>query len=273
MNPGEKRESMKRILTVLLCVTLVFAVAGCQKNIDPKAAYQAAAAKSQELKSTDMSMDMNIKGDIEGQSIETNVKIEMKNVPKDGGDADVAMKMTMNILGVTIEIPFYYTDGTFYMEMMGQKMKAKMDKSQFESQTGETGLEVLSQDFFQELKEEKQGDNTRYTFTGNPDKLGDFSKSIMDQLESSLQGSSATIGEVKISKADGTFDIDKNGYISAQTLNMEFSVDVDGTTTNFTASQSVKLNNPGETVTIEFPDFTSYQEVDSSALGSMLPAA
>lgn len=258
------------MLSVLLCVVLVFAFAGCQKSVDPKQAYQQAAAKSKELKSTNVSVTMDFNGKVDEQSLEGNVSMDFKSVPKEEDNMDLEMKMNMKVLGVTVEIPMYYTDGYLYMEAMGQKIKAKMDLSKVQSDmANQADLQVLSQDFFKEITPQAEGDATRYTFTGDPEKLGDIIKSLFNQLGDSAQESV----DYKVTKADGSFVIDKNGYISEQTLNMVLSATADGQTGEVTMNQTIKFNQPGETVTIEFPNFTGFTEVDSSAMESMFSAA
>lgn len=262
---------MKRMVSLLLCgLLMVFAFTGCKQNADPKAAYAAAAQKNSELKATDLTMEMAMKGEAEGESVDINMDTDMKVVPKDNDNMDMAMKMTYQMMGMTLEMPIYYTDGYAYMELLGQKVKVKASKDDLQSKGPfDITMEKFDESFFKEIQVGEQKDGgTSYTYIGDPDKLGQIGDNIKEQLKSLTSEMGV---KIDFSDANGSFTIDKDGYLSAQTVNLKMAMEAQGESVTFDISVTIKLNNPGQAVTIDFPDFSDYQESDqdiSSLLGS-----
>ncbi len=71
------------------------------------------------------------------------------------------MTSTLNMLGQTMDMNMYYSDGYYYMNTNGTKQKIKMDiaglQKQIQSTTGQTSL---SAKYYKDLKLSEKDGNT-----------------------------------------------------------------------------------------------------------------
>lgn len=264
---------MKKVLAVLLSAVMLASLASCVRpqTGDPKAAYQAAGQKISELKEIDVTMNIDMSGAVSGQDVSVKMDMDMQMVPKGEDDADMAMKMTYQMSGMTLEMPIYYTDGYAYTELLGQKVKKKTDISSLRNnESMQSSMEVFATDFFREIGEGKQTEaGTLYSFVGDPEKAGDLTENILNQLKSAAQGAEL---DAEITKIEGSFTIDKNGYLCAQELNMDMAMEIGGTSATYSAKLIMTVNNPGQKVTIVFPDFSDYKDTGADT-GSLFSGA
>lgn len=249
---------MKKIITVLLSVMMLLAFASCvqPQQEDPQLAYETAAQKTSALKDSDMTIAMDVTGTADGEEIQAKVNATAKQVYQ-GDDPQVAINMEYQMQGITMEIPMYYKDGYMYTEMFGQKIKSKADADSLQM---DGSMQTFTKEFFKEIKEgEVTQDGVKYAFVGDPEKVGELTDSLLGAMNDSMSGTGM---EAKITKIDGSFTVNKEGYLSSQELNMEMTSEIEGTAANYTAKVVFTINNPGQPVTIEFPDFSEYQEAD-----------
>lgn len=249
---------MKKIVIVLLSVAMLLAFASCAQpqTEDPQLAYETAAQKTSALKDSDIVMTMDVTGTADGQEIQAKVDATAK-CANQGENPEFAVNMKYQMQGITMEIPMYYKDGYVYTEMFGQKIKGKADADTLQM---DGSMQTFSKEFFKEIKEgEATQDGVKYSFVGDPEKVGDLADNLLGAMNKSMSGTSM---EAKITKIDGSFTVNKEGYLSSQELNMEMASEKDGKTANYTAKAVYTVNNPGEPVTIEFPDFSEYQETN-----------
>ena len=249
---------MKKIITVLLSVMTLFAFASCAQSQqqDPQLAYETAAQKTAGLKDRDLTIAMDIAGTADGQDIQATVDATAKCAYQ-GENPEMAINLKYQMQGITMEIPMYYKDGYMYTEMFGQKIKGEAEADSLQM---DGSMQTYTKEFFKEIKEgEVTQDGVKYAFVGDPEKVGELTDSLLGAMNESMAGSGM---EAKITKIDGSFTVNKDGYLSSQELNMEMASEIDGAAANYTAKVVFTVNNPGQPVTIEFPDFSDYQEAN-----------
>ena len=257
---------MKKIVAVLLSVAMLFALSSCAKKDDggDKAElsknYAAATQKTSELTAMDADVNMKMNMELAGEKMdmirdeeaiylppfffsetgcakrlvkllisERRMKMDVQAAPKGENDGDMAMKVSVDAQGQSMEMGMYYTEGYMYMDILGQKMKAKVDMDDAEEQMGnQTGEYLdLNPEEFMTLSMKKTGDDVVYTTTVN-----------------------------------------KDGYVTKQDIKLDCEMKIQGQTAKLSITMDMTYNNPGQAVTVEFPSFEGYTEVDASDMVS-----
>ena len=190
----------------------------------------------------------------------------------DSGSDSMAMAMTgkMSSSGTSIDMNIYYSDGYYYINMLGQKIKQKMDLSklqkELEATTNQTQLPVENyKDIV--VSQNSQG-NTVLDYKLNDDGLDEYIKEIADQMGaiSSSSVSSDDLDSVKISSFSGQRTLNKDDYTIKESVKfvMENKQSDDG---SITISMDITYKNPGKDVTVTLPDdLSDYQESSSLSL-------
>ncbi len=104
--------------------------------------------QSSKLKDADFSGEASYKIANSEASSSSNVTIKMNFDTKlqtvDKDQLKMSMTSTLNMLGQTMDMNMYYSDGYYYMNTNGTKQKIKMDiaglQKQLQSTTGQTSL-------------------------------------------------------------------------------------------------------------------------------------
>jgi hypothetical protein len=262
---------MKRWIALACCVLTLFAAVGCakQQNQDPVARYTAAMQKTNALESSSVTMDLTAKVSAQGMSMDVTGKYDTKVVQKGEDDFDLAMNIEMGMLGVTMNINTYYTDGYAYVDAMGQKVKSEMDIKEALQQMNSSGqLFQLKPEDFSEFKAEQIGGDEVYTFKADPEKMKDLVNKMLSQMSSSMgEGADEDLtADMEIKEFSGKATVNSQGYLSKMEVNMNLEMDVEGQTAGTDVSITATYNQPGEKVEITFPDFSDYQESDDTSL-------
>jgi len=248
------------LLSILLATMLL--IVGCgAKTSDAKAVYTAAMEQTQKLDSLDCSMQMDMTMNVQGQTYDVKIDLDMlaENVSS-ATDLKMSMNMVydMGTLG-SDTTKMYYGDGYIYMDTQGLKVKAALSSDQFEGAS--QGVIDVSADLLSDLKSEVDGDNTIVSYSCS----GEAITELMNQLKT--VGDASIYEGMSLESAEGTLVINKDGYITSQTLNMLMNYDYDGETYNYDMKMVITYNNPGKEVTVEMPDASEYTEMDANLLG------
>lgn len=267
---------MKKIVAVLLSVAMLFALSSCAKKDDggDKAElsknYAAATQKTSELTAMDADVNMKMNMEAAGEKMDMSMKMKVQATPKGENDGDMAMKISMDAQGQSVEMGMYYTEGYMYMDILGQKMKAKVDMDDAEEQMGnQTGEYLdLNPEEFLTLSMKKTGDDVVYTFKGDPKKLTNLTDTMMQNIKQQLASSGMSDVKFDIKDISGTTTVNKDGYVTKQDITLGCEMNVQGQTAKLAIVMDMIYNNPGQAVTVEFPSFEGYTEVDASDLSS-----
>ena len=165
---------IKKVTALLLSCMLLFSISGCQKKRTAKEVLKSSLKQSSKLKDADFSGEASYKIANSEASSSSNVTIKMNFDTKlqtvDKDQLKMSMTSTLNMLGQTMDMNMYYSDGYYYMNTNGTKQKIKMDiaglQKQIQSTTGQTSL---SAKYYKDLKLSEKDGNTVLKYSYLPD--------------------------------------------------------------------------------------------------------
>lgn len=178
-------------------------------------------------------------------------------------DMKINMAMKVGAQGQEMDMNVYYTDGYYYADSMGTKMKYLMDLEQAQKELASTGLQTdMKKEDFKAISLEDQV----LTFTIDGEKMSSLVDTAMSSLQGLVQGTDASIdiGDVK-----GTASVNKDGYFETSTMTVPLTMDIMGTEMKINMDMDYTYVNPGKEVTVELPDdLADYQEIDMTSAGT-----
>ncbi len=251
----------QKSIIALLAALFIFSISACgSEAASALEVYNSALAKNEELTSVDLNMklDMDMVVGEEKMTINSNSAIKLEN-PESNLKMD--MKMDMNLSGIAdagaapeqITIQAYYSDGFYYMDMLGMKVKQAMDLEAISAQTENlAGMEPLPEEILKDIKLEQSGDYQTLTFTGNGEALTEYIMGYMGQMKDFVN-----IGDsqgITIKEVSGVLYVNKEGYIDRQEMNISMNVTVEGESVDMDMKMDMIYNQPGKQVTVELPD-------------------
>ena len=196
---------IKKVTALLLSCMLLFSISGCQKKRTAKEVLESSLKQSSKLKDADFSGEASYKIANSEASSSSNVTIKMNFDTKlqtvDKDQLKMSMTSTLNMLGQTMDMNMYYSDGYYYMNTNGTKQKIKMDiaglQKQIQSTTGQTSLPAK---YYKDLKLSEKDGNTVLKYSINNDGLNQYVKDVTSQMTTVTGGSNS----IKISSLTGT---------------------------------------------------------------------
>ncbi|WP_455718634.1 DUF6612 family protein [Anaerosporobacter sp.] len=259
---------MKKRLVFLLSLILVFSLIGCSKgndskSTDPATIYENASKKTSELKDMDATAKMKMVMTQNEENMDISMDMDIKATDFGTEDMKYLCNYKMSMLGMDLDMSMFYTDGYYYVDSFGQKMKAAMDYSEvLETINGSTMQTNELSKYMKDVKTTKDGDNTVITFQLDGDKMTEYIKDMMTDLGTATEGQSFSGIE-----GDVETTINKDGYFTAVKMNLTLDMEVEGETAKMNMEMDMTYNNPGQEIEeIEVPDLEGYTEVDSSEL-------
>ena len=212
---------IKKVTALLLSCMLLFSISGCQKKRTAKEVLESSLKQSSKLKDADFSGEASYKIANSEASSSSNVTIKMNFDTKlqtvDKDQLKMSMTSTLNMLGQTMDMNMYYSDGYYYMNTNGTKQKIKMDiaglQKQIQSTTGQTSL---SAKYYKDLKLSEKDGNTVLKYSINNDGLNQYVKDVTSQMTTVTGGSNS----IKVSSLTGTKTLnDKDLPVKESILN------------------------------------------------------
>lgn len=256
-----KKKYFNMTLALLACAGVV-TMTGCGKK-DPFTVYSDAAKKMAELSSMEMTYDIDMTLELAGESMDMTTSSTAKMSGMNTDDMKINMAMKVGAQGQEMDMNVYYTDGYYYADSMGTKMKYLMDLEQAQKELASTGLQTdMKKEDFKEISLEDQV----LTFTIDGEKMSSLVDTAMSSLQGLVQGTDASIdiGDVK-----GTASVNKDGYFEANTMTVPLTMDIMGTEMKINMDMDYTYVNPGKEVTVELPDdLADYQEIDMTSAGA-----
>ena len=256
---------MKKILALLMAMVMLVSAAGCQskgsgKEMSAEEVYKSAMEKTNALQDTDMTMNMDMNMAVGGEELTISSDIALKAAGLTTEEMQMNMSMGMELMGQAVDMNMYYKDGYFYTEMAGQKAKQASDVEAAVDQVEDsTAMGGIGAEAMKELEMEAK-DNGEYeiSFVADGSKLTDYVDSVMGQLSDVLgpdADANMTVGDVT-----GTALVNKDGYIAQESMTMVMTMTVEGQEITLTLNMDAVYNNPGQAVTVEFPDLSDFVE-------------
>ena len=197
--------------------------------------YQDAMAKTAAAGAMDTTTKMELTTNDQSVSID----MQMITVPS-GDDGKLAAKGTLASNGVSMDVEYYYTDGFYYTNAMGQKAKAASTYAEAVADSNmadafNLGGNVTS-DSFNSMTAQAQADGT----------------TLITAVFSMEDGAPETAeGKVEVL-------VDKDGYAIRQSIQLQASTVENNTEINTSADMTLTVNAYGDNVKIELPDLSDY---------------
>ncbi len=263
---------MKKLCSVLLCCVLALAVAACagQKKLTAEALYRLVEEKTAAMESldthVDMTMDMTFPTEEGEEAHQVLVTGDVKGEKINTAEMRMAMPMTvmMPSVGMTMLTDIYYADGWYLMELMGQRVKCALPLEDAIEQFQQNKLQSL--DFVRDLTMEKEEQTGLYRLNYGLD-MDKALETIGQYGGGALSGLSEETDSIEWGDCACTITADAEGNPAAQTMDMTFSVTVEGEAVKYVLHMEYTYNPIGADFTVEIPDPESFTEVDPELLG------
>lgn len=241
----EKLE-MKRLLFLFVFASLMVLAACGSKPQTAEELLDSAIEANEELDSYSFEMMM------EAESMGTTMKIEAT------GDVTyepnvMHMKMSMGLIGITLDVETYITDDDMYMQMFGEWIRIEEDEVELDAidEMVSDQLDDLDE-FINEFEFKEEDDAYVLTLTSSGEEFIDYLESYLSTLE---MGADADLLDDDFASTVNSIDMemkfDKETFLlTSQTIDMEF--DEDGETLD--AHVEIMLSNMNEIDPIEIPE-------------------
>lgn len=281
---------MKKLLAAVLCTVMAVSVTACRAKStdggaaaaktettaqaeaateakdDPEAAkefYQEVIKKNEELASIDTSINMDMNMDAGEEKMTMTMKMDVKADKLGEDDMKYYADMSTETDGQSVDMVIFYTDGYYYMDAMGQKVKCVMDAADMTGQGMDITSTNLTSEYIKEITIEEQGDNKIIRIKGDVDNMMPYVEGILANSgsASSLEGVDVTINDIS-----SEYVVNKDGYYTSMKLVMDIDMAAQGQKANMVINMDSSFNNPGQPVEVTLPSTDGYTEVDASLL-------
>ena len=257
--------TIKKLTALLLSCLLLLSITACGKKRSAKEVMQSSLKQSAKLKDSSFSGDVSYSIATEKQGSQSNVTVKMnfdtklQSVDKD--QLKMSMTSTLNMMGQSIDMNMYYSDGYYYMNTSGTKQKMKMDiaglKKQLQSTTGQTSLPIK---YYKDLKLSEKDGNTMIKYSINSAGLNKYIQDLTSQMTTVTGGSNS----VKITSMSGTKTLNDKDIPVEESIKMVMESGENEVGT-ITLKMNLTYHNPGKSVTVDFPqDLNTYKEISAN---------
>lgn len=260
---------MKKRLIYLFGLLMILSIGGCSKakvtkmSLDPETIYKDASKKMADLK--DMAgtatMKMVLSQGEETMDISMNMDIKMTEI--NTKDMKYLCDTKMSMLDTDLDMKMFYTDGYYYVETLGQKMKYSMDYSAMLNKVNRSTMQTTDlTKYMKDIKATQEDDTTIVTFKLDGEKMTEYIQGIMSALGTGIDSGvySGIEGNVETT-------INKDGYFSEVKMDLILDMNIEGQAMKMNMDMNMVYNNPGKEVKeIKLPDLEGYTEVDPSEL-------
>ncbi len=249
---------MKRYLTLLMAIVMVFATLGmtaCGEKEKPLyERYTEAMQSLEEMDQVDASLDLTMKMDIMGQSIEMPATVTIKGTGLTGDNPITRMVMTMTAMGETTTEDVYSVGGWDYYTSADGNYKMPSDEEDDENIT-ELGEELLSEELIAKATVTEKGGITTVALTLTAD---EFLKSFRSFAESFADSELAADG---LSGTKVSLSFNKKNQLTALSLSFKMETSEDGVTMGLGMDLTLTIHKASG-VTVEAPaGYENYEEI------------
>lgn len=261
----------KKLLCLFLAMVMVLAFAACgedknstdtgDKGKSDFDAFMEVQQNMKDIKDMEFKMDMDMNTDSGDPDTKTNVKMSGtgKEVMKSKDDIQMELKYTMTIpnLGSDLEGTMYMKDKALYMELMGQKLKMDASNEMAAMMNVDTDqLLAITEDMISDLKVSQEGDDTAYTFTMDADKALDYFQKNAGASQQLDSIENVTFDKMNVKVLAGKDKMAKN-----IDMDCDMTTKVDDQTAKISYQITMEYVSINTDLKIDFPDFSSYQEL------------
>lgn len=215
-----------------------------------------ATKKTNALTSMAAKSIINMNMSMDGQSVQAAMDMDMKFKNLNTNNMQYLVNTRIDMLGVKMDGYMFYTNGYYYMNMAGEKMKVPMDLDSMVQQvnTSTNTLGLSSLDYYQNLQVLDDGyGNKTFNFSCDPSQMSGYINSVYSQM-----GLTATNANIKA--INGSIYLTNDGYCGAQSINMNVDITSSGQTVSADMAIYIGYINPGQPVDFTLPSTEGYTE-------------
>jgi len=255
---------MKKIFTLALALLMALSalsLASCEKALTPYETVAAALEKNAQLDAIEAEQVIKMKMDMMGMTIEMPVNGTMKATGIKSGNPVMYSKASTTVMGTTMDTETYVEDGYLYMNAMGESYKTNATAIAEDYDVLKeinSMLQLPPERVFEGVEPVTNEDGTTsFSFTMTKDDYLATYRPFFDSMSESLGVTSDGSG-LKIDDVNITMTIDKNGYVCGYVMafKLEVSVTESGVSMDIKCDVECKLDfvNIGGNVTITPPE-------------------
>lgn len=257
MQNQKGRILMKKIISLILALSLMCCVLSACGGQTPQQLVSAAMEKTTALDAMDAVMEMSVSMEMNDLSmtVPMTYEIQATDMQSDNPKMLIGLTMKLDIAGFAtdVDMDIYSADGWAYIASNGSGYKVKA--TAMEGQLGADAstdmiMQMLPEELLKDAESQKNDDGSQ-TVTVNID--GETFSKLYEELINSLNSTTGTsVTSLTISDAVVKITV-KDGYVSVYDMDFTMNMDVAGTAVKADASASVTYKNPGKDVTITPP--------------------
>lgn len=189
------------------------------------------------------------------ESLQLNMVSEIKQAGNGIIGADIEMITTTRYLDETVEMASYYTDGYFYTDYEGQKVKYKLSNEDMMEENNLT-LPSIDEESLKDSRVETDDQGNRViTLVADSEVIKKSMDKYAEQMIEAENGFFKCSDLTVVVKAD-----EKGNIISCDSL-ISMSITDEGVTTEYTIDTYAEYYNINEKLDIVFPDLSEYTEI------------
>lgn len=258
-----KKKSLKIVAAAFACTSLL-ALGGCGEEKDPYTLYTEATQKTSELKSMEATSNMSISMTFGEENMDMDMVMDIKTANPGTADMQADIAMTTSVLGQSMTMQSYFSEGYYYLDAGTGKIKYPMEVAEMEKQLAGTNvMEGLKKEDFKEISMEKKDKDKIITYTISGDSMSSMVDTVLGAMAGQL-GEAADM-DMNISDITGSSTITADEYFSDVTLSMPFDISAQGQTITATIDMALTYVNPGKEVKVELPeDLDTYQDLGTA---------
>lgn len=262
---------MKKILVFLMTGLLMIPMAACSKKETAADVLEKVQQNSQEAFGQELDMDINYT--VSGSGVEVKAELEALVLVDNANDLDnMTMSMDMNIsmLGQSLGIDAWMTDGVLYMDAMGVKSKQELLSSELKDQV--SGMTSIPTDGLKELLDKAVLETTDdgYTITlkdvYTADNLNEMfdSLGLSEMLGQSVSDLEEMFENVDIHESQLVYEISKDYILHGLTMNFAMTIDAEGETLDMVMTAAMN-SQTYDTARVELPDLDEWDDQNNEA--------
>lgn len=233
-----------------------------------KDVLEAAMTKTNETDSYHVTGTMNMEMTVQGQKLSMQMPMDVQYEGLTSGNPKFIMTTSMEMNGQAMPMTFFYTDGYYYMDVAGQKMKMAMDlNAAIEQAKGMTGINVTDSTAAMSNFNlvENNGIRTVY-YTYDASALNEVIQTAM-AAQMDIMNSAGMNMDLQVTKCVGEASVNGAGYLVNERLSMDFAMDMsyeqESEQMAFHIFVGIDYQNPGQPVSITLPSTEGFTEISA----------
>ena len=233
-------------------------VYGAENDPEAMQVYHEAEEKSDAQDSYDVGVDYLLGMSMDGESEEMTMHLDMKMRGIRSNNPEYIAEGTMSMDGLELPFSMFYTDGWYYMDMYGIKVRQEMDMAEAIA-SANAGVVMVEDSMMSGLSLDKEGDNSVLTYSMDTNSLNAYLNSILgsvlfEELDIAYN----------IKDTHGRIVVNGDGYFTETIMCMDFDMTMreggEEETVGMKVDMKMQFNNPGQPVEFTLPSTEGYEE-------------